>query len=103
MQTQANIETVTLHTGHSHAKALVAVVTMLLRDMLDKGEGIAFYEAVMLARNPNHRLFGNVGEKLTAYGILQDGRMRDAVREIIVASVEGEGLSMRLRSPLAPQ
>jgi hypothetical protein len=100
--TDQAIETVTLHTGHVHAKSQVVLVGMLLSNMLDKGEGIAFYEAVMLARNPNHRLFGNTGEKLTSFGILQNGRMHDATREIIVASVEGEGLSMRLRSPLAP-
>jgi hypothetical protein len=96
------IETVTLHTGHAHAKTLVAVVTVLLRDMIDQGEFILFYEAVTLARNPSHRLFGNAGEKLTAFGILENGRMHDATREIIVASVEGEGVGMRLRSPVAP-
>lgn len=100
--TDQAIETVTLRTGHSHAKALVILVNMRLSSMLNNGEGIAFYEAVMLARNPNHRLFGNAGEKLAAFGLLQDGRMHDATREIIVASVEGEGLSMRLRSPLSP-
>ena len=99
--TDQAIETVTLHTGHVHAKPLVTLLTVLLRRMLDEGEAIAFYEAVMLARNPDHQLFGNAVEKLTAFGILQDGRMHDATREIIVASVEGEGLGMRLRSPLA--
>jgi hypothetical protein len=93
--------TVTLRSGHVHAAPLVAVVTVLLGNLLEDGEPILFYEAVTLARNPAHRLFGNAGEKLEARGILQDGRMHEATREIIVASVEGEGLGMKMRSPIA--
>lgn len=94
------METVTLRTGHTHAAPLVAVVHMLMRSMLDDGEPILFYEAVMLARNPRHRLFGNSGEKLEKRGILESGQMHEATREIIVASVEGDGMGMKLRSPL---
>jgi len=89
------LDTVTLRTGEVHSLGLVRTVHLLLRGLLDRGMAIPFYEAVTLARNPKHELWPGAADQLG--GLLDDaGAMHRAVREIIVASVEGEGLDMKL-------
>lgn len=57
---------------------------------------IAFYELVEVCREPNHKLFGNTGEILEQYNLLQDGTQRPhtAVKEVVLANTKGEGLGL---------
>lgn len=57
---------------------------------------IAFYELVQVCRDPDHKLFGNTGEILEAYSLLQEGTSRPhtAVKEVVLANTKGEGLNM---------
>lgn len=96
------METVTLRTGHEHAAALVNITTLALRSLMARYP-IAFYELVCKCRDRDHKLFGNVAEVLSPLSLLQpDGRVHGAIREIVLASVEGDGMEMKLRSPIAP-
>lgn len=63
-----------------------------------------FYELVQLARNKDHMPFGSTGRDLMKRGLIDEnmGMHRD-VRDIIVCSVEGDGLDMRMVNPLAVQ
>jgi len=91
---------VTLKTGKEEVEALVTVTRMTLSLMLELSESILFYEAVMIAKDHNHDPWGDSKDKLKVYGLLEsDGRMHDSVRNIILASVEGEWLDMRLVNP----
>ena len=40
---------------------------------------IAFYEAVQIARNPAHKPFGDAGEKIEGYGLLEAGTMHTSI------------------------
>jgi hypothetical protein len=73
-------------------------VTMFSVNELFDTEPIAFYELVEIARDPNHKPFGNAGEKLKKLSLLQEnGEMHSAVREIVLAHTSGEGLDLTLR------
>lgn len=61
---------------------------------------VAFYELVLLARNPDHILFGNAGEKLVERDLIgPDNIMHASVRNITLSSVTGDGPDMQLRFP----
>ncbi|OHU47354.1 hypothetical protein BKG82_27270 [Mycobacteroides chelonae] len=66
-----------------------------LRDLL-RDNPIAFYELVMLARNPDHELFGNTEEHLTAF-LDGPGNIQTTCKRIILAATYGEGLDLSLR------
>lgn len=93
------MDTVTLRTGVETPKPLVATMHMVCSNMMDKNP-IAMFEAVSLARDSSHRLFGNSGEVLRDAAILDcSGGMCTSVREILCAIFEGEMLEMRLLGP----
>lgn len=82
-----------------------AILVMSTRHSLERifeTEPIAFFELVSLCRDRSHELFGNTGEKLAAFGLVDsNGRVHDSVRSIVLASVEGDDWEMQLVSPLA--
>ena len=92
---------VKLRTGARVFEVMVTAITISLKELL-KANFVAFYEAVEVARNPGHRLFGNTGTVLCERGLLQeDGQMHDNIRAIILASVEGESIHLHLVDPVA--
>lgn len=103
---------VTLRTGARVPRVLVAVTTLSLRtlraanaaDPFDAMAGaIAFYEIVEKCRNPRHEFFGDFEAKFKALGLVDDnGGVHGAIRDIVLASAEGDGLTLRHVSPLAP-
>lgn len=104
-ETRKPIETVTLRNGVSEAKALVVTTMMALERLLDSGQGIRFYELVMLCRDPDHNIFGNSGEKLAELGLVDvvpghAPKVPDSIRNIVLSAVHGVDASMALQSPL---
>ena len=93
-------EIITLKNGAVEASALVKVLTMTLHALM-KRNPILFYELVMKARNPDHKFFGTSEKALIAAGLIQEGggHLHSSIRNIILSSVEGEGLELRLVSP----
>jgi hypothetical protein len=93
------LELVRLRGGGEEPAALVAVTLLNLKSLL-KNHPIAFYELAHLARNRDHRLFGNTGEALRARGLTgPDNHLHDSLRAIIKAAVDGDGMEMALRNP----
>lgn len=88
-------DTIKLRTGVETYKPMLLVVTTALRHLLNSNP-IAFYEVVMLARNPNHKMFGNTAAILEGLKLLVAGRLDNSTRDIILASVDGEGTSMQM-------
>ncbi len=95
------VSPVRLRNGNEEAKAAVTVVMMSLRALIDTNP-IAFYELVMLSRDPEHIPFGNSGEILSRFALINNGKVHDTIRNIVVSAVEGDGFDMVLRSPVAP-
>lgn len=94
------MDTIRLKNGADEALPLVSVIYNNLHLMVSEG-GIHFYELVMKCRNRNHQFFGNAQEKLHALGFIQaDGSIHDSIRNIVLSSVEGDGMNMSLVSPI---
>lgn len=91
-----------LKNGTEEDKALVAATMLTARLLLDSNP-MAFHDAVMIARDPKYRPFGNLGKTLAGARILQDdGAMHASIRNVLLSAVTGDGLAMVLGSPGAP-
>jgi|SRR5579863_8194237 len=90
-----------LKNGSQEPKAVVAVTMMGLRDLIQKYP-IAFYELVMVSRDPSHRIFGNNAQILSKFNLArEDGHVHNSIRNVVISAVEGENIDMVLRSPVA--
>lgn len=93
-------QTVILRTGEETLTPLVTAAMSSLKSLMER-QPIALYELVMLARDPQHKLFGNSGSILRQLNLIEaDGRIHDSMRTIILAATEGDGLDLKLVSPL---
>lgn len=90
-----------LKNGTEEGRIVVTATMMSLRGLLEDvetGGPIAFYELVMLARDRNHKLFGNTERTLRDRALFP---LHGSIRNIILSAVEGDGLDMTLGSPIA--
>ena len=86
---------VVLKTGQRVDRGLVETVFMTL-DLLQKtGQIMAIHELLKLSRDPSHRPFGNTGQTLKSYGLLESwdpakkqGNVWRAMADIVLAAVE---------------
>lgn len=75
---------------------------MLALQSLIENHPVAFYEMVTLCRDPDHEIWGDMGEILQDSKLVKpNGRVRPEVREIVLNAVEGEDMNMQLVSPVA--
>lgn len=104
--------TVTLRTGAIVPLQITVVVLQRLGALLDPPEGddpcvrlssgLAFYELVTKCRNPQHRFFGDLGEKLMDMGLVRrDGTVDSEFAKVVLAATEGDGMNLTLRDPRA--
>jgi hypothetical protein len=89
-----------LKNGSEELDGLVGVTMMSVR-RLTQTHPIAFYELVMLCRDPKHKLFGNTGQALNDLSLVTNGQVHDSIRNIVLSAIEGEGMDMTLVSPVA--
>lgn len=93
------MKTVYLKNNSEEAASLVNVMMVSLCLLFDE-DPIVFYELVMLARDQQHNLFGNTGDKLKDLHLIQrDNRMHTSLRNIVLSAVAGDGLEMTLGDP----
>lgn len=97
------MKTVKLKNGSEELEALVITIMRILQS-LHQQQPIALYEAVMVARDPTHKPWGNTGKVLKKYTLLgADGRMHGSIRNIVLSGVAGEEMEMRIVNPLAAE
>jgi hypothetical protein len=73
--------------GKHVASPVVQLTYMALADLMAE-HPVAFYESVAVARDPQHKPWGNTGETLAALGLVDtSGKMHGDVRTVICASV----------------
>lgn len=90
-----------LRGGAEVPDSLVPAVMTSLRRLMEENP-VALYELTELARDPSHQLFRGTGKVLWSLSLIgDDGKLRDPTRAVILAAAEGEGLTLRLRSPYA--
>lgn len=103
MQNESEINMVRLKTGEKVEKGALLLVYAFIKNLSEK-KVIAFYELVEKVRNPEYELSGNIREVLKERKLLaQEGNVPDVVAKIVTASVEGEGIHMRLVYPAKPK
>lgn len=94
---------IVLKNGAKEPEPSVVVITTNLRLLLNSASGaIALYELAQLCKDEKHRLFGTTGKILEQFRLIENGYVHDTTRNIVLSSVEGEGLQMRLVSPIKP-
>jgi hypothetical protein len=94
------MELIVLKNGAEEAEPLVKVAMLSLESLIQSSP-IAFYELVMKCRDSNHQFFGNTVERLKELSLVQrDGTIHDSVRNIVLSAAEGDGLDMKLVSPV---
>lgn len=93
--------TVTLKSGEEVRTSLKKTVMLALQSLM-KNHPVAFYEMVMLCRDPDHEIWGDMGETLQDWKLVKpNGKVRPEVREIVLNAVKGEDMDMQLVSPVA--
>lgn len=94
------MSTVTLRTGKEAIEPMVKVLSLSLQSLMAKNP-IALYELAEKCKDTSHELFGNTGNLLRELSLIEpDGSVKDIVQDIVLASVEGEGLEMHLVNPI---
>lgn len=95
------METVKLKNGTTEAAPLVSVMWMTIQRILEDGDAILLYEAVQVARDSRHVPFGNAGDRLEEIAWLQNGKMHESTRNVLLSCAEGDGFDMTFVSPAA--
>lgn len=93
------MNTVTLKNGAQEIEATVNVVMLNLRALFET-ETFAFCDLVEKVRDSSFTIPDASAKTLSDYSIVQDGLMHSSVRNIVLSAVEGEGIEMRLVSPI---
>ena len=97
--------TVRLRNGTEEERPLVATVHHGLQELWNEGQVMTVYELVCLCRNREHKLFGNTGQTLVDIGLVHryddQYNIHDAIRNIVLSCVRGEGADMTIGNPLA--
>jgi hypothetical protein len=94
------IEMVRLTNGYEVPKPSLESVFMSLQQ-LQEINPIAFYDAVMLARDPQYRLNFSLTALRNSPLVDSYNEMHDDVRRILTAIVEGDGMNLRLVNPFS--
>lgn len=81
---------ITLRTGVEVPQGVARATRLALLNLLQSGHGVALYELLELCRNPQHSLFGNSAEVLEKGGVLFEGRLHGAIRDVVLASFDGD-------------
>lgn len=90
-------ETVVLKSGIEMPKPLVLATWATLRSLMERAPMVLF-DAVQMARTGEPQFNAAQLEKI---GLTQDGQMHDGIRDIILSAALGDGLDLRLTSPVA--
>ena len=90
---------VVLRTGKSVAGPIVASTMMLLERFATSDPGLLF-DLVDLCNDGGYKVPNHSKKELQTLALLaSDGRVRDDVKEIVLAATEGEGTNLTLVSP----
>ncbi len=93
------METVVLKNKTTEAKPLVLITMHILNELVKEGKGIVVYELTELAKDRDHKMWGNTSE--SAKPLLDPtGQMHDSIRNIILNAIEGEELNLKIVSPI---
>ena len=98
---------VTLKDGSQVFQGTFTAVTLSLKDA-HKENPVALFDLVEKCKDAGHQLgsppFGDSKSILTKRGLIdKNGEVHDAVKKIVLNSVEGSGIFLKLVNPLKPE
>ncbi len=97
------MDTLTLRTGVEAVPAVVVAITRDLKSLWKEGQSgrLLVYDLAMRCKNFSHPISKGDEDRLKRLSLIEeDGSVHESTKEIVLASVEGEGADMRLVSPL---
>ena len=97
------MDIVRLKNGSEEPYPIVAVITMSLGDMLDQGlPGVlSAYDLVERCKNSKYQMSEDTEKDLIKQSLLQrDGQPHSSIRNIVLSSIQGEGLEMKFVDPI---
>jgi hypothetical protein len=91
-----------LKNGSEELEPTVIAVMNVLHNMINSGiDCIAVYELVEKCKDNKHVLFGNAGEKLQKFGLIdKNGSIHESIKNIVLSAVEGDGMDMSIGNPI---
>ena len=95
---------VTLKDGYKIQEAALITITNNLEDALKENQ-VAFYDLVEKCKDPSYRFvvnpFADSKAILRKYALLDEhDTVHDHIRNVVLNSIEGDGLSIELISPI---
>lgn len=97
------LQKVQLKDGSMVPDATMRTVYLSMQHLFETNP-LALYELGQIARNPDHVPFGSLGGVLAGTNLIDgDGRMHDDTRHVVLSSLPGDGMDMRLVHPAAGQ
>lgn len=93
------METVILKNNTEAPKVLVSTTMIALENIVNTNP-IAAYELVELCKDTSHKPFGNAGKILEDFSLVNNGQVRESIKNIVLSAFEGDGLDMHLTFPI---
>lgn len=93
------METVILKNNTEEAKVLVQATMVSLDDLVNTNP-IAAYELVDLCKDASHKPFGNTGSILEDLSLVDNGKVHEYIKNVVLSAFEGEGIDLHLTNPL---
>lgn len=97
------METYKLNNGTEEFKELVLITFQALKRLFTE-QPIYFYELMQLAKNKDHKIFGNISQDLLDCSLLNGNKdeyyLHDSIKNIVLSSIKGEGFNIQLINPI---
>ena len=74
--------------------------TMIALENLVNTNPMSAYELVEVCKDANHKIFGNAGDILEDFGLVNDGQVHESIKNVVLSAFEGDGLDMCLIFPI---
>ena len=94
------MKVIKLKNGSEEALTLVTTISLSIRELLNN-KPMALYDMVMKCRDDSYSIFGNNTNTLKNLALLgEDGKVHNSIKNIVLSSIEGEGLDMKFVYPI---
>jgi len=88
-----------LKNGTEEVQPLVKVTMMTLHKLANEYP-LAAYDLVELCKSTQYKPFGGNNSILENYSLIINGEVPDSIKNIVLSAFEGEGINLKLTSPI---
>jgi len=94
-----DLTTYILKNGTEEVQPLVKVTMMTLNRLVGKYP-LAAYDLVELCKSTQYKPLGDSNSILEKYCLIINGEVHDSIKNIVLSAFEGEGINLKLTSPI---